>query len=279
MFNGFIEVLPAIIKTKLFKFAAENLCYFMRIFISILVFIIGFAKSSSQVINVETLRKVTDSAKWTGSVSLDVSLIKNKNNIFKVANKAHIQYNNKKELWLFVNDLKFEKLEGESFVNKGTQHFRYNLKISDRIKMEAFLQAQYDAISEIDFRGLAGLGPRLKLYANDNYRFYLGTLVMYEYEKSSNIIEDRVQKDIRGSFYISYSIYPTVYLSIISTSYYQPKLSHFKDYRLSTDTSVLFKILEKLAFKSTFTYSYDVFPVVTIPKTQYELTNGLLYTF
>ena len=251
----------------------------MRIFISIIICIFAFTKSNAQVVNVETLRKKSDSAKWTGSVSLDLSLIKNRNNIFKIANKAHIQYNNKKDLWLFVNDLKFEKLEGSSFVNKGTQHFRYNRKVSERIKMEAFLQAQYDAISEIDFRGLAGLGPRFKLYANDDYRFYLGTLVMYEYEKSSDIVEDRIQKDIRGSAYLSFSIYPTDYLSFISTSYYQPKLSRFKDYRLSTDTAVLFKILETLAFKTSFTYSYDAFPVATIPKTQFELTNGLLYTF
>ncbi len=243
----------------------------------LLVFICSF--SYSQVINVETMRKVTDSAKWTGSVSLDVSLIKNKNNIFKIANKAHIQYNNRKELWLFVNDLKFEKLEGSSFVNKGTQHVRYNRRVTDLVKMEAFLQAQYDAISEIDFRGLAGLGPRFKLYANDNYRFYLGTLVMYEYEKASEIEEIPEQEAIRGSAYISFSMYPTEYLSIISTSYYQPKLDTFSDFRLSTDTSVLFKIIKTLAFKTTFTYSYDAFPVVTIPKTQYELTNGLLYTF
>lgn len=251
----------------------------MRIFTSIIFFALVFAESHSQVINVETLRKVTDSAKWTGSVSLDVGIIKNKNSIFKIANKAHIQYNNKKELWLFVNDLKFEKLEGESFVNKGTQHFRYNRKLSEKIKMEAFLQAQYDAISEIDFRGLAGMGPRFKLYAKENYRFYLGTLVMYEYEKASNVVENRVQEDIRGSAYFSCSLYPTDYLSIISTSYYQPKLKAFKDYRLSTETSVLFKIIETLAFKTTFTYNFDAFPVPTIPKTQYELTNGLLYTF
>lgn len=231
------------------------------------------------MINVETLRKKSDSAKWTGSVSLDLSVIKNTNSIFKIANKAHIQYNNKKNLYLFVNDLKFEKLEGESFVNKGTQHFRYNRRITEVVKMETFLQAQYDAISEIDFRGLVGLGPRFKLYSNDTYRFYLGTLVMYEYEKSLNISEDRIQKDIRGSAYLSFSMYPTDYLSIISTSYYQPKLDRFKDFRLSTDTSFLFKIFETLAFKTTFTYSYDAFPVVAIPKTQYELTNGLLYTF
>ncbi len=250
----------------------RNIC------ITILFFYFSMS-SLAQVINVETLRKVTDSATWTGSVSLDVSLIKNKNDIFKIANKAHIQYNNKQELWLFVNYLNFQKLEGNSFVNRGTQHLRYNHRVTSGIKMEAFLQAQYDAVSEIDLRALAGLGPRFKVYASENYRFYLGTLVMYEYEKSSDIIADRVQKDIRGSVYVSFSIYPTENISVISTSYYQPKLNAIADYRFSSDTSFLIRIFEKLAFKTTFSYNFDALPIVSIPKTQYELTNGLLYTF
>ena len=241
------------------------------------LFLAGYAKA--QVINVESLRKKTDSAKWTGSVSLDASLIKNKNELFKIATKADIQYNNKKELWLFVNDLKFEKAAGASFVNKGTQHLRYNHSVGKTVKMEVFAQAQYDAISEIDFRGLIGTGPRFKLTSNDDYRFYLGTLIMYEYEKASDIAVERIQKDVRASTYLSFSLYPTENLSIISTSYYQPRLDKLNDFRLSSTTSVLFKIWENLSFKTTFSYNYDAEPVITIPKSQYELTNGLLYTF
>lgn len=250
----------------------------MRLF-NCLLFLLVYSYSQAQVINVETLRKKTDSAKWTGSVSLDGSFIKNKNDIFKIATKADLQYNNKKELWLFINDLKFEKAAGESFVNKGTQHLRYNYSIAEKIKMEGFAQAQYDAISEIDFRGLIGAGPRFKLTSSEDYRLYLGTLIMYEYEKASNITTNRVQKSVRGSAYLSFSLYPTETIGIISTSYYQPRLDKLEDFRLSSTTSVLFKIWENLAFKTTFIYNFDVYPVVTIPKSQYELTNGLLYTF
>lgn len=145
--------------------------------------------------------------------------------------------------------------------------------------MEGFAQAQYDAISEIDFRGLIGAGPRFKLNSQEDYRFYLGTLIMYEYEKASDLETDRINKDVRGSTYFSFSLYPTETLGIISTSYYQPRLDKLKDFRLSSTTSILLKIWEHLAFKTTFIYNFDAYPVVTIPKSQYELTNGLLYTF
>jgi len=244
------------------------------------VFFIGTFISHAQVINIETLRKPTDTTKWTGSVSLDVSVIKNTNAIFRIANKAHVQYKDSSNLWLFVNDLNLQKIEGNSLINRGTQHLRYNRKITEKVKWEAFAQAQYDAVSNIDLRALLGTGPRFKLSENNNYKFYLGTLVMYEHEKASDVVSDRLQQDIRGSMYLSFSMYPTENISIISTSYYQPRVDKFKDYRLSSNTSLLFKILENLAFKTTFNYNFDAFPVMTsIPKTQYELTNGLLYSF
>ncbi|MFT4805678.1 MAG: hypothetical protein ACI9YE_002901, partial [Psychroserpens sp.] len=163
---------------------------------------------------------------------------------------------------------------------RGTQHLRYNRKISERVKWEAFTQAQYDAISEIDFRGLIGTGPRFKLTKSDDYRFYLGTLIMYEYEKASSVISNRTQNDLRGSVYLSFSLYPTETISIISTSYYQPKLNEFSDYRFSSNTSLLFEIFKNLAFKTNFNFFYDAIPVSSnIPKTQFELTNGLIYSF
>ncbi|WCO02376.1 DUF481 domain-containing protein [Psychroserpens ponticola] len=247
-------------------------------FLFVLFFITSIA--NAQVINVETLRKPTDSTKWTGATSLNLSLIKNTNDIFKIENKAHIQYKDSSNLWLFVNDINLQKIEGNSLVNRGTQHLRYNRKLTKSIKWEVFTQAQYDAVSNIDLRFLLGTGPRFKLSENDKYKFYLGTLIMYEHEKASDEITDRLQEDIRGSIYLSFSLYPTETLSIISTSYFQPKIDALKDHRLSSNTSVLLKIFDDLAFKTTFNYFFDAFPVSSsIPKTQYELTNGLLYTF
>ena len=202
----------------------------------------------SQVINVESMRRKSDSVKWSGSASLNVSLIKNQNDIFRISTKAHIQYKNEKNLWLFINDLSFQQLDKSSFENNGTQHLRYNRVLTPKIKMEAFLQSQYDAIAQIDFRGLVGLGPRFKLNSNDDYRFYLGTLIMYEHEKASEIEEQTITKD-------------------------------FSDYRFSSEITLLITIYEKLAFKTTFTYNYDAVPVTNVSKTRYELTNGLLYSF
>ncbi len=244
-----------------------------------ITFFLAINSLAQEVFNIESLREATD-AKWTGSVGLNIGLIKNINDIFWISNNAHIQYKDTTNYWLLYNNLSFQKLEGNSFVNRGTQHLRYNRRISEKTKLEAFVQTQYDAVSEIDFRGLLGVGPRFKLTNNDSIcRMYLGTLVMYEHEKTSLTNETTIRKDIRGSAYLSISFYPTETITIVSTSYYQPKLKLFSDYRFSSGTTFLFKVVEKLSFAVNFNYSFDAFPVESIPKAQYELTNGLSYEF
>ncbi|REE08588.1 uncharacterized protein DUF481 [Winogradskyella pacifica] len=251
----------------------------MKHFILPLFFLLFSVNSMySQIVNVESLRRVSDTSKWSGAASLDIGLIKNTQSIFKVTNNLRLQYNTGRNLYLFINDLKLEQIEDNSFVNKGIQHIRYNRKITERLKLEIFAQSQYDAISDIKFRGLLGVGPRFKLSKNDNYRFYLGTLLMFEHEESSDQSIE-ILRDFRGSIYFSSSLYPLENISIVSTTYYQPLLKQFSDFRISNQTSLGIKVLKNLLFKTSFTYNFDASPILGIPKTQYELTNGIVYTF
>lgn len=232
-----------------------------------------------QIVNVESLRKVTDTSKWSGNVSLDMSLIKNRNDIFKITNRAHLQYRNKKNLYLIVTNLNFQQLDSSKFVNSGTIHLRYNYKFRPKAAWEVFFQSQYDAVSNIELRNLMGTGPRFKLGTSEKYKFYMGTLVMYEYEKSTETFGTNINRDVRGSAYLSFSLYPSSQFSVVSTTYYQPKLSAFGDYRISNDTSLAFEIYKGLGFKSTFNLLFDAFPPTGVPKTQYTWTNGIVYTF
>lgn len=236
-------------------------------------------QARGQIVNVESLRKVTDSSMWSGNVGIDVSLIKNRNDILNIANRAHLQYTNRKSLYLIVTNLNFQQLDSSKFVNSGTVHLRYNYKFKPKIAWEVFFQAQYDAVSNIDLRSLLGSGPRFKLSSSEKYKFYSGTLIMYEYEKSSETFGTNINRDVRGSMYLSFSLYPSNQVSIVSTTYYQPRLTAFSDYRISSDTSMAFEIYKGLGFRSSFNLLFDAFPPTNVPKTQYSWTNGIIYTF
>lgn len=232
----------------------------------------------SQIINVESLRKVTDTSGWTGNTSLSFSLTKNTNTIVSLKNNIHVQYKMNKHLALFVNNLGFERSGEQSFVNNGSQHLRYNYKLVDKITWEAFIQSQYNSISKIKFRGLAGTGPRFKLLGLDKYRLYLGTLVMYEHEElnEESLI---INRDWRASTYLSLSFFPTDTISFVSTTYYQPVLNNFQDYRIASENSFVLGIFEKLSLKVSYTLTFDATPATEVPDTFYNLSTGLMYAF
>jgi putative salt-induced outer membrane protein YdiY len=251
----------------------------MKRILFFILFLITFSTTGqAQIVNVESLRQVSDSSKWSGSASVDVALIENSRSIFRLTNRLRLQYSSKKSLYLFINDINLQKIDENSLVNRGIHHIRYNRYLNDNLKLEAFVQSQYDAISNIDFRGLLGVGLRKKLSKNDKYRFFLGSLIMYEYEEAT-ITSIEPLRDFRNSTYLSFSLYPKENISIVSTTYYQPLLKRFSDFRISNETTIAFKVLKNMAFKTSFIYNYDAKPIIGIPNTQYELTNGLVYSF
>lgn len=73
-----------------------------KLIFSILFFIIGFCSTYAQIVNVESLRRVSDTSKWSGSASLDIGLIKNTKSIFKISNKIRLQYKTEKNLYLLL---------------------------------------------------------------------------------------------------------------------------------------------------------------------------------
>ncbi len=259
-------------------FASFKIAFRMKNSIFLLVCICSFY-TQAQIVNIESLRRVSDTSKWSGYTSLELSLIKNRNDIINVKNDIHIQYRNKKNLILLINKLDFKEANDDALVNKGIQHLRYNYAFKPKVSWEAFAQSQYDAISKISFRGLLGSGFRFTLWNNPKYKIFLGNLFMYEYEENKIDEERFYHRDFRGSSYLSCSLHPSDAVSFVSTTYYQPRLNNFEDYRLSNETSLALRIFKNLAFKSTFTYVYDAFPVEGIPNTQYKFTNGILYSF
>ncbi len=242
------------------------------------LFLITSCFAHAQILNVESLRKVTDTSGWSGSANANFAHVRNVNEYITFGSNILVQYKMKKHLVLLKNQVVFQKLDGESFSNGGIAHIRYNNRFAERWAWEVFAQAQYNKISLIDFRGLLGAGPRFKVTTLEKYKVYTGTLLMYEQEE----IDDGItpfQRDFRISSYLSFSLYPTPSLTIVSTTYYQPRADKFSDYRISSDSSIVVQIYQSLGLNITHTFVYDAFPAVGIPNSQYSISTGLTYTF
>lgn len=249
----------------------------MRTFFIIIFIAISF-NATSQILNVESLRKVTDTSGFSGSAGLNFSLKRDLNNYLEFSSDVLLQYKMRNHLVLWKNDINFKNIAGNKFQNSGVSHLRYNYKIHPQIAMEVFAQAQYNKVSKINFRGLLGIGPRFKLTKSEDYKIYFGTHLMLEQEELDDEIPS-VQRDFRNSSYLSFSLYPTSRTTIVSTTYFQPKIKHLKDYRVSSETSLIINIFSRFSFKTSYTFIYDQYPAGGIPNSQYNLTSGVVYVF
>ena len=232
---------------------------------------------TSQVVNIESKRMRSDTTGWSGSAEADFQLSKAVDEIYDLGGKIHFQYKGKNSLWLFLNEYRLIKGAGTEFVNSGFAHVRYNHKItSEMLRWEVFSQYQYNGALDVGLRILAGSGPRFKIYDSETFRTYAAVLYMFEYQES--VDKSIIERNHRTSSYLSFTV-DVGKIELINTTYFQPNMKNLKDYRVSSQSDLLFEIFENLDFKTGFTYRYDTRPFPGVPQVTFYLSNGLVFEF
>lgn len=245
-----------------------------------LVFIINlfiFSSTFGQVVNVESKRFLNDTNGFVGKIDFNFQITQNTQQIINFGNNLHLQYQKDRSRFLLLSDINFVKAGPTNFVNGGFQHFRYNYKIKNRLTWEAFVQSQYNPILRLDLRLLAGTGLRLKMVKNKTIRLYFATLYMYEHERISG--ETNQYNTHRLSSYATFSLNIGENADFTSTTFYQPNVQNFNDYRIANDSSFELVISKKLNFRTGFNLLYDTRQPIGIPNLVYTLRNGLSYKF
>ncbi len=96
--------------------------------------------TNAQILNAESLRKVTDTSGFSGNTALNFALKRNTRDFLTFSSDIHVQYKMNNHLVLVKNDLAFQQIEGADLENSAILHIRYNYKISNRFTWEAFSQ-------------------------------------------------------------------------------------------------------------------------------------------
>lgn len=245
---------------------------------TIFLFLILISSSLyAQVVNIESRRMRSDTTGWIGTAEASFQFSKSVDEIFDLGALIHLQFKGKNDIWLFLNEMRIIKGAGTQFVNSGFAHVRYNRKITKEfLRWEFFTQYQYNKALEVGQRVLAGSGPRFKLYDSDKFRAYIASLYMFEYQESVDKLI--IERNHRTSSYLSFTFdFDRVEFS--NTIYFQPNMQDLKDYRVLSQSDLLFKIFENLKFKTGFNYRFDTRPFPGVPKTTYYLVNGLSFEF
>ena len=238
--------------------------------------IVSVSLHAQQIVHIENLRLGAASDTLSGSIDLNANFTQNINDIFNFNTTNNLQFVRGKNSLLLINNINLTVFNGNNIVNDGYSHLRYKRKLNDKLTWESFAQAQYNTIIKVGFRSLTGTGLRWNIYEKDSLRLYFGSLAMTEYEEETTGIINRA---LRLSNYLSIGtpLGKNMFLDVIT--YFQPDVFYIKDFRTSTEASLIIKISEKLSFKGSQSLFYDARPPEGIRNWFYIFRNGLMFEF
>ncbi len=249
----------------------------MKRLFPIFLFVLGSFQIHGQILNVEQQRIITDTTGWAGRIGLSIAASKFTKSLFSFNAGSHLQYKDSKNLYLFIVNYDIVNAGGERFDNRGHAHFRYNYKINALVRWEFFTQVQFNSLTKIRLRSLTGTGPRFKLSNYEKAKFYWGIAYMFEYEELVDPIV--FHNDHRISSYFTFTLIPEKTIRFSNTTYAQPLINNFNDFRIANDSNLVFDINKNLKFTTVFSFLYDSNPPIDIPNTNYVIRNGLQYKF
>ncbi len=245
-------------------------------------FILGLlclgTEASAQIVNVERNRIASsDSTGWFGNAGINFTTTKTTKSYLSFGINTGIQLKTRNSIFLLLTDFGVVNAGGQQYVNNGFAHLRFNSRVSKVIRWEVFTQVQYNSLTKVHVRELAGTGPRIKLTPYENAKFYWGVAYMFEYEEVTDPAE--IHRDNRLSSYFSFTLKPQDNVTFISTTYVQPLIRNFSDYRLLNEDVLSLAITGNLSFNVSFQVSYDAAPPEGVPTVTYKSVNGLTYEF
>lgn len=234
------------------------------------------ARLNAQVVNIETKRFLNDTNGWAGRTDFNFGITKNTRQIITLNNTIRVQYQKNRSRFLILNDIGFIQAGGDNFVNSGFQHLRYSYKLKERLTLEGFVQLQYNPVLRLKWRFLSGAGPRFKIVKKPGFKLYAATLYMYEYEE---IFQAPINRDHRFSSYITFTWSISKQLEWTSTTFYQPNIKNFSDYRIAHDGSLEIALSKRITFLLSTNLLFDTKQPEGIPELTYAVRNGLSFRF
>ncbi|WP_367389403.1 DUF481 domain-containing protein [Lewinella sp. LCG006] len=242
--------------------------------------LLGSITTNGQIVNIEDKRANLDTVGWFWQLDFGGKLTENTRSVLALNGAIRVDQIKDHSQWLFLVNYNLVKADEDRFVNDGFGHLRFGQQINERWTWETFGQLQYNRRLLIDFRALAGTGPRLQIREQENWELALGLLYMFEYNELEE--GEITRNDNRLSSYLSARVKVGQHASFASTSYYQPLVSRLGESRLSSVNTISISLNERIAFGSSFSITYDgllaqLLP--DIPATSYIWNNTLRLRF
>ena len=224
--------------------------------IYILVSFFGYA-AQAQLVNIESKRMHTDSIRFVLNSDLLFNYTDNNGEyILQIGSNLTTQFKSKnlKSIYFLLGNVNLIRSKDEDFQNSYFLHARFNQKLSELVRFEAFLQNQNNKKLTISERNLLGVGLRLKILDKNGTLAYFGNSYIYEIES----VDDSDQKfyNHRNSSYISLNqSFKKYRLDITGTLYFQPLYDNIGNHRILSQFKAEMPLTKRISFSALYNYS------------------------
>ena len=228
---------------------------------SLILFNFFLFTAQAQLVNIEAKRMQTDSTRFMLKSDLLANYSDNNDEyVLRIRSNISTQLKSKnlKEIYFLVLSYNLVRTQGKDFQNSWFVHVRYNHKLSDFFRLEAFVQDQNNTQLTISRRKLVGAGIRIKLMNKKNTESYFGNSYIYEIEKLNS--SDQQIFNHRNSSYLSLNqSFEKVNLYLTGTVYFQPLYRAIKNHRILSQFKAEMPLTENISLSALYNYAYTRF--------------------
>jgi hypothetical protein len=211
----------------------------------------------AQLVNIESKRMHTDSLRFVLNSDLLFNYTDNNGEyILQINSNVTTQFKSKnlKSIYFFIGNVSLIRSKDEDFQNSYFLHARFNQKLTDLFRLEAFVQNQYNENLTISDRNLLGVGLRLKILDKKGTLAYLGNSYIYEVESVAS--SDQKFYNHRNSSYLSLNQNFKKYnLDITGTFYFQPLYDNISNHRILSQFKAQMPLTKRISFSALYNYS------------------------
>ncbi|MGB6152946.1 MAG: DUF481 domain-containing protein [Pricia sp.] len=211
----------------------------------------------AQLVNIESKRMHTDSVRFVLNSDLLFNYTDNNGQyILQIGANTSVQFKSKdlKSIFFLVGNANLIRSKDEDFQNSWFAHGRYNRKLSELLRAEAFVQSQNNQKLTITQRNLVGIGLRWKVIATETTQAYLGNSYMYEIE-TLDVLEEKFYNH-RNSSYLSLNrTFAGLNLALTGTLYFQPLYRNIANHRILSQFKAEVPLTQKISLTALYNYS------------------------
>jgi len=245
--------------------------------------LLGWMASAHAIVNIEALHTGEPQPGYSGTVNVSVDGQSGNTDKLSINGGARLQWHGGAVTNFAILRYNYGQTSGVEDTNKLFSHARHIHQISDKTAYEGFIQAERNVFARLTFRGLIGGGLRLKLAEIPDIKsLHLGIGGFFSretLEKRAGTTDAGSKNTWRVNTYLNYVQQLNGSVRVLSTTYYQPAIDDFSDYRLLEDATLSVKMTDSLSLNVSLDLAHDSQPPQSVKNTDTIYSTGIEYRF